>query len=214
MQTHVHILASVPKPEALDAAKLVFKTLRVGFPTAEIWVQGNGLDVEAAGEIMAQVKSLTGTAHYTWSRAMVPHDQWLERLICEAPGTTPTWVCDTDMVFFGPVEQFKPEYASLAGRFEPAFHEEFTDTVHVERLHTCLLHFLPGQLRAAMREVTGRWPTYPPFFRTSQTALIRQTFVPRRKEKTLFYDTAAGLWHAGIGQAFPPDIDAAFEHLH
>ena len=40
----VHILVTIRKPDLLPAAMMVFKSIRVGFPTAHINVYWNGWD--------------------------------------------------------------------------------------------------------------------------------------------------------------------------
>lgn len=206
MSETVHILATVNNPRLMDAARLVFKTLRVGFPDAFVAVYGNGLNHLEAIELEAQCREI-GRASYAHGRRR-GHDAWIEDLVMSQ--SEPFWICDTDIVFFGRVQGRQPEGASLAGRFEPEFMEEWTQSFHVERLHTCLMWIDPMRLRMLMREWSGRLPG---LFRTSWTNLIRQQFIPSRRGM-LFYDTMAGAWQAGFGAMFDEALDSQFEHLH
>jgi len=206
----VHILATVRKPELLPAALLVFRTLRTGFPTAKICVWGNSLDsasfaavANECAKVNAQLRNLAATSH----------DAWIESLIEES--MSPFWICDTDMVFWDPVEEWFSVDAgqiNFAGRYEPAFHEEWTDTVHVQRLHTCLMYLNPAKVRMAMREFMSRIPS--PWGNTADFPFIRQHIVPVRGRLPLFYDSCTGMYHAIESAAFTEPMNQCFEHLH
>jgi hypothetical protein len=203
----VNILAYVRTAELLDAALLVFRTLRVGFPTAMVNVWGNALAypferavAKAAKECGAFFSNLPATEH----------DVWLEGLLHLA--TQPFWVCDTDVVFWDSLEQFNTDCVAMAGRFEPAFDEEFTGTLHMERLHTAVMYLDPAAVRARMRAWVAAIPE--PFSRTAEFPFVRQHFIPVRGGRAVFYDTCAGLWQAGIGTKFDEARNDCFDHLH
>jgi hypothetical protein len=208
----VNILATVRTAELLDAALLVFRTVRVGFPTATINVWGNALAypferavAKAAKECGAFVNNLPATQH----------DIWLEGLLHLA--TQPFWVCDTDVVFWDSLEEFKLEMASgvaMAGRFEPAFDEEFTGTLHMERLHTAVMYLHPAHVRARMRAWVAAIPEGFAGGRTADFPFVRQHFIPVLGQRAVFYDTCAGLWQAGIGSEFDEVQNDCFDHLH
>ena len=204
----LHILATVRNPALLEAALLVFKTVRVGFPHALVEVRGNGLDPLAA-DAVETAASESGCDFHNDNRTS--HDAWIEKLIYTK--SDPFWVCDTDVVFFEPVEHWfvnKP-MVFQAGRFEPEFSEEWTRSRHMARLHTALMYFNPAELRLQIRTWMGQFPT---LWHTAQMNLIRQQFVPQRGDSPMFYDTCAALYHAIGGTAFTPEQDAQFEHLH
>lgn len=209
MTPAVHILCTVRNPALLAAASLVFKTLRTGFPTAPVVVHGNGLDRAAAAALFHEASSV-GAEQFLPQIGM-SHDQWVEDLVLNEP--RPFWICDTDMVFFGPVENWFADMplVTFAGRFEPEFMEEWSGTRHMARLHTCLMYFNPALLRPAMRGWMG---CVPSLFNRAQANLIRQTFVPLRAAGTLFFDTCAGLYHAIGSRPFTDAENLNFEHLH
>lgn len=205
----VHILATVRKSAMLDAALLVFRTLRVGFPTAEVTVWGNGIAprlagvvADAAGKAGARFVNGPGTSH----------DVWVEGLLLVSGEAF--WICDTDVVLWQCVERWFEHHKRVgwAGRFEREFDEEWTNTIHVARLHTALMWLNPAVLRGEMRAWMAKIPA--PWGQSGQFPLVRQTFIPRRGGKTLFYDTCAGLYHALEGTPFTEEQDAAFDHLH
>lgn len=208
--TTVHILATVRKPALLDAALLVFRTLRVGFPTVKVRVWGNGLDEWAA--LMVATAARNAGAEFG-NLPPTSHDAWIESLIEES--TEPFWICDTDIVFWEAVEKWfdvAKEYVNFAGTWEPQFHEEWTDSIHVERLHTCLMYIVPQNVRAEMRRFMSSVPA--PWGNSADFPFIRQHFIPRYENVPLFYDTCAGLYHAVNGKPFTERQLACFEHLH
>lgn len=208
MKQTVHILATVRKPELLDAALFVFRSLRTGFPDAAVKVWGNGLNsydqmllAHAVDQVKGEFRNLPPTSH----------DAWIESLIEES--IRPFWICDTDVVFWDPVEEwFSLRDVVYAGRREPEFDEEWTQTRHVERLHTCLMYLNPAAVRSAMREFVAKIP--PPWRNSADFPFIRQHFVPVHNGATLFYDSCAGLFQAAPGEAFTDGQNEAFDHLH
>lgn len=201
----VHLLATVRRDELIEAALLVFRTIRVGFPTAEIRVWGNGLMPRHASAVGIAVQNVGGTFE---NLPITVHDRWIEHIILHE--TEPVWICDTDVIFWDKIEGLLP--APMVGRVEPSYFEEWTWAVSVERLHTCLLYLDPPWLRLEMRKIVDSVPR--PFGATAEHALIRQHFIPRRGAVPLLYDTMAGIWQAGIGLRLGGKMNAAFDHLH
>lgn len=208
MRINVYILAAVRNPALLEAALLVFKTVRIGFPTADVHIFGNALETFALQELK-RASERVGASFANGPR--VTHDQWIEEMLQGQTG--PFWICDTDLVFFDKVESWfgEKETAIFAGRLEPEFHEEWTRTCHVERLHPALMWFNTPLVRQAMRSWMGGIPS---LWHSAQMNLVRQQFIPVQAEEPLFYDTAAGLWHAVGGRPFTAEQNEAFEHLH
>jgi hypothetical protein len=209
MSERVHILATVRRAELMPATRMVFRTLRTGFPGAEVNVWGNLLSAMAERTVEADTQEVGGMY---CNLPDTSHDAWIEGLIQRS--VEPFWVLDTDVVFWGNVEGRREEWAgaAFAGRFEPEFNEEWTQTVHVERLHTAVMWIDPCEVRNVIRGWMARVPC--PWRYSAEFPFIRQTFVARRGGKTLFYDTMSGLWQAGGGQAFSEETDKLFDHLH
>ncbi len=207
MKPALHILATVRNAELLKAALLVFCTLRVGFPSNPVWVWGNALDHESAQAVQAACAA--AGAQFRNCPA-TSHDAWIEQFIGKF--NEPFWICDTDVVFFAPMQPPRIGSRLFSGRYEPEFNEEFTDTIHVERLHTAVMWFNPVPLRNFIRTWQAKIPN--PWRASAQFTLIRQNFVPVFDGPTKFYDTTAGLFHAFEGTPFNDDQNGAFEHLH
>ena len=158
---NVHILATVLKHELIASTLLVFKTLRAGFPTATIHVAGNDLD-HPCDIVLGRAAQAVGASYANIPR--VAHGAWIEFLLRRE--SEPFWICDGDIEFYGCVEDwFKnpTERQLFAGRYEPEFFEEWTQSQHVARLHPSLMWFNPRPLRAAMRlwPVEKRFPELP-----------------------------------------------------
>lgn len=203
---NVHILATVLNPDRIKSTLLVFRSIRTGFPTANIFVYGNGIKDRGCANLVKVMASNVG-AQYV-DVPMHSHGQWIENILYNE--SSPFWICDTDMVFFDKVEHwFQDSNALFAGRYEPEFWEEWTKTWHVARLHPSLVWFNPQLLRAAIRA----WPGKHEFFGSVQTNLIQWSLVPRRGDDLYFYDTLAGLHHALGGQVFTEEQNAAYGHL-
>lgn len=212
----VHILATVRNPRLLPGTTLVFKSLRVGFPKAPVMVWGNALEPALESEIVRCAQSVGG--QYT-PLPTTSHDEWIENLVQRSQA--PLWICDTDVVFQGKMQNYGPEHL-FAGRFEQEFDEEWTGTRHMARLHTAVMWLNPVAVRNAMRSFMCQFPA--PWRDTAEFPFIRQHFVPllrglstegeRGRVLTMFYDTCAGLFHACGGTIFNLTQDRAFEHLH
>jgi len=204
VKERVYILATVRKPELIPAATLVFKTLRTGFPTAAVTVQCNGGNPES-NRVLAEC-CRQANARLETGMALTQQDRWLARFIEVAH--EPFWICDTDMVFFASMEGLN--LPRLAGEYQPTFIEEYTRTIHVDRLHTALLRVDPVAVRDAVRAYYSQYPCAPAV--EVARVLVHQTYVPT-PDGILFYDTAAGLYHAIGGSRFSNEICDRFEHL-
>ena len=204
----VHILATCRNDELLDNTLLVFDTIRVGFPTADVFVYGNSL-FEGA-EMLVMLACQQGGFRYE-RLSLRSHGQWIEALLDTQDD--PFWICDTDIMFHGPVEHWfeANNQACWAGRFEPEYRDPVTKAIHMARLHPSLMWFNTGALRAAIRG----WPGLHEFFHSVERTLIRWSFIPFRGE-IIFLDTMAGLFGAmpKRGRPFTTDQNGAFSHLY
>ncbi len=208
MTTRVCILATCLGGD-LNATMLVFKTLRIGFPTADVLVFGNGL---APAHAPVVKKACLDVKAGFVSVPRTSHDAWIQTMIEASP--VPFWISDTDVVFHSSVEGFATPETLFKGRYEPPFIEPWSKTQKVQRLHTSLLYLNAPMLRINMTEWIRRWhpPGFP--FRPS-VEMIRQRYVPQGAEhRPLFYDTCAGLYLALGGESFSDQENAAFDHLH
>jgi len=204
----VHILAHCRNPKLLGATLLVFRTLRVGFPSAKVMVWGNALPMDARHPVEA-------ACHMAGAGFMaIPsttHDAWIESLIMR--GASPFWVCDTDIAFWDSMQHLChfDDTVTVAGRYEPAYSEEWSGTTKPARLHASLLYINPSATRQAIRAWMCRIPM--PWRGTAEFPLIRQAFIPQSDGSIRFYDTCAGLFAAIGGTPFTEVQNCAFDHL-
>lgn len=203
---NAHCLVTLLNPDRIKSALLVFKTVKIGFPTANLLVYGNGIKDREGRNIIQAVAKDAG-AQYV-DIPMHSHGQFLENIL--ANESSPFWVFDTDIVFFSKVEDwFNGSTELFAGRYEPEFWEEWTRTMHVARLHPSLLWFNAQPLRAAIRA----WPGKHEFFNSVNINLIQWSLVPKYGGDMYFYDTCAGLHHALGGFQFTEDQNKSYGHL-
>lgn len=207
MNPLVHILASCLDVSRIEGTRLTFRTLRTGFPSADVVVWGNRLP--ALVEDTLKTDCLKCGAVYVPSPRRIGHDEWIEELL--AKGKRPFWIADTDLVFWRKVEDWTAPV--MLGRFEEAFVEPWTQTHKPSRLHTSLLYFNPEAIGEAIRDwLVPLHPSGFPFLPCVE--MVKQHFVPRIGQPPLFYDTCCGLYQSIGGTAFTPDQNKAFDHLH
>lgn len=196
----VHILATCRKPELLPYTELVFKTLRVGFPTAEVTMWRNGELPISVLEIAQEVGCLqegTNTIHHKWIESLVKEQE------------EPFYVLDTDVIFYENFERHSFPTA-LAGWRTPEWKDDFTGAITRPRLHTSLLYIDPVKTKAAINEyekqfpVTGMHPL---------ANLFDPLFLPFNG-KGYLYDTCSMLYHAIGGTPFKDTQLASFFHFN
>lgn len=211
MSHRVHVLATCLDPSRYGAVSLVFSTIRKGFPTADIFVYGNGMNPEMAWATKYLVEQSGGKFI---NIPTVPHGEWITGLIENEHG--PFWICDTDIVFFDKVEDWfvgSENEVLFAGRYEPEFWEDWTNTIHSARLHPSLMWFNPQMLRAELR----RWPMGCEFLGTVNTEPFRWHYVPMFKDgkrEVHFMDTCSGIYHMLGGTPFQDHQNDCYEHLY
>lgn len=200
MSENVHILATCSKPELIDATLLVFKTLRVGFPKANVTVWRNG---EPTGRPAIDDAAMKVDCELVQSEPTIHHD-WIKERLRDA--TEPFWICDTDMVFWKSVEDWKVQ-APLAGAYIPEFFDSWSRCRTAPRLHTSLLRFDPVLIKARLETLHDK-------VRVSRFTPLVDLVAPVVLPNGFFYDTCSLLYHAVGGQQFNEAQLEAYEHLH
>lgn len=200
----IHILATARKEELLPYTVLVFRTLRVGFPTADVIVTGNDLPEWAIEEVM----SACDAARCSFSnRPATIHHKWVEELLQSEQ--EPFVLCDTDLHLFSKVEDWKFDTA-LAGFRVPEFDDEFTGAITRSRLHTSLLFVDPKKVSECVAEHDSGFPDTP-FNPLSN--LVYPVCLPLNG-RGFFHDTCSLLYHAIGGTAFTDQQKDAYCHFH
>lgn len=212
MINHLHILCTVRNPDLIQGSLFVFDTVRKGFPSAKISVWANHLDPMTSLLVREYCDKID--ALYIPMKEYQPHDKWIEYLV--QTEEQPFWISDTDVIYYNKIEHIfddedRHDVPLFAGRYEPTFHDEVTDCIHIERLHTACMYFNPRGIRNA----TKIWllehkcgPFYP------NVDMIRQHYEPSKYGRTIFYDTTASLFHALEGTSFTDEQNNSFDHLH
>jgi hypothetical protein len=197
----VHILATCKNPSLFDYTRLVFKTLRVGFPTADVTVHLNALSDEQAKTISSDASDClfecVDTIHHDWINSLIDNAE------------KPFWILDTDVVFYASMEDFQPKEC-LAGYRIPEFYDRFSGCITRSRLHTSLLYFDPEKIKEAMLR---RHANYNRTEFTPLANLINPLCFPLRG-KMYFHDTCSMLYHAVGGESFSPIEKNRYFHFH
>lgn len=199
----------------------MFKSIRVGFPSSEITVWWNGpldnscVERKAVYHAVADgLESPRSTNGPHWWDFPTTHHEWVLHLIEKE--TKPFWICDSDIVMFGQIFNIPFDGCALAGRYIPQFYCQFSKAITRPRLHGSLLYLDPAKIKAALDE---RWKDIPDCY-ALPTPTLQELVFPRyvphavgSLDKTAFYDTCAGLFHAIGGQRFTDAQNDNFGHL-
>lgn len=197
---NVFILATCRKPELAPMTRLVFDTVRIGFPTAKVTVCMNR---ESACEAIEGCK-MPGT---DFEMLDTIHHKWIEQLI--EVEQEPFWICDTDIIFYSSVEDWRFNTA-LAGYRIPEFQDEFMGAITRSRLHTSLLYINPILVRKQWAEYEGGFAETP--FRTIANPC--NPLCLSLNGRRYFYDTCSQLYHAIGGTEFTSEQKDAYFHIH
>lgn len=204
------ILATCRNPDLFGATTLVFKSLRVGFPTARITVFDNANSELHRSELRELCrKNKTEFVHLP-NRTI--HHEWIEQLVTAAmadPDSEPFWLCDTDIMFWDSVEEFKFT-APLAGRLIPKFNCDFTQCETAARIHPSLLYIHPAKIGSAIDGWAFRHDSCDtdPLF-APKINLFHPVMLPHGT----FFDTCALLYQLTGGFAFDKLILDRYDHL-
>lgn len=197
----VFILTYCRNLDLLGGSTLVFKTLRTGFPTAEVHVADNCSLADARPVIQASADA--AGCRFSQFNKEVAHHGFIEYVLSRYDG--PIVFLDPDVIFWEPCEHW--QFSSVAaGRLIPRFHDEYSDTKTAERLHTSFL-WVPdaARLRSAVAETRrGHWD-FQPF----------QPYSYRSHHGWVRFDCGAGLYAAMGDRCQPYDEGqlSAYDHL-
>jgi hypothetical protein len=206
----VRILVTCRKLELLPASKMVFDTIRTGFPTAQIVAYLNSAFDPVSDPIVLEAIERAGVE----LRVIPPtiHHEWVQGLLRDED--SPFFLCDTDVVFWGSMEQFDFGDAALAGRYIPQFFCRFVNAITRPRLHTFLLYMDPRRIREEVEGYFGQFQNTP---FNPRPNLVFPKFYPMRtgkSVKTYFEDTCCGLYQALGGRAFNDTENSVADHLN
>jgi hypothetical protein len=160
MKVRVYIVTWCKQVESLYGTILVFPTLRVGFPTAEINVVDNA-SLDAVRQLLRSQAEMCGAA-FTELTQEKPHHELIEQIL-ESQAEGAAIFVDPDVCFWKSVEEWRFD-ALMAGRLLPKYACEYTACITHPRLHTSFL-WIPDvrSLRDAIRVVRARFFDFHPF---------------------------------------------------
>ncbi len=201
----VRILATCRRSELLPYTLLIFRTIRVGFPNAQVEVTGNDLKEVALDQVEAAANS-SGCSFSNGPRTT--HHAWIESLVNTE--SEPVWLCDTDLILFNSMEDLGSA-TSLYGWLIPKWNDEFTRCTTMPRIHPCLMLINPQIVREkleAYRKSFNLMDDINPL-----PNLFAPITVPVNGG-TRFYDVCGLLYHAVGGVGFQDQIKDRFMHFN
>jgi hypothetical protein len=188
----VVILTFCFNPENLYGSLLTFKTLRVGFPDADVLVVDNASHPAVRASI--RDAALAVGAEFRQCDRQVPHHLFIRQTLEAEAGSARALVfADPDLLFWERMAMPEGEYA-VAGRKLPSFIDDYTDTLTESRLHTSLL-MIPSveKLRERIRVIESKhW----------EMDAIRPVMVPD-KERVRRFDTFGIFSHVAAESCRP-----------
>lgn len=202
----VSILTYCAHPAVAYGTLLIFKTLRVGFPTARIEVFDNASHADVCTQIKAAAAACDASFTALPARSHAAHLRWL--LEEREPPEGPLVIVDPDVIFWRSLEQWDFGAALMAGRLMPAMGKR--ELVSVPRLHPSLL-WVPtvARLREAMATHRTQWADMERSWDGVAPHLARVG------DRLFFFDTMARA-HAALERrchAFDAGELDAYDHL-
>ena len=217
MKSKVKILVTVPNPEHLNACTLVFDTLRVGFPTAQITVDINpSTDVQADTSWATAQKAIAAGCSWRLLSKKVHHADWIRQQVERHDSESPLIILDADTVFWKSCEDWVfPSDTLLAGYYVPRIWNDFAKCVSFPRLHTSLL-WMPNTAALRCRIAAA----YPPALEAHGEYCPCDPYMPAvrfEKGKPYFWDTCANLYNMlppSEVAHFTPERLECYDHLN
>lgn len=166
----VSILTYCRNPDLFYGTELIFKTLRVGFPSASISVVDNCSVPEARDEVESLAKE-AGCQFLAISDGPIAHDRFILKTIRDAANDHsfegPLVFVDPDVCLWESWEEFHFD-GLVAGKFVGRFFDPVTQTVTMPRLHTSLLWISdPKRLWEEVVRIKSRRFDFDPFLSCS-----------------------------------------------
>jgi len=204
---HVFILTYCRKLELLYGSELIFRTLRVGFPTARVTVVDNA-SLAAAKPRLAALAREHGCEFRALAAPGVEHADFLEgtlREVAEGDGGTVVFL-DPDICLWGTCEGWTFD-ALLAGKRVDAYDDDMLQAVSMPRVHTSFL-WVPDarRLRDEIGRIRAAHFDFRPFL----------SFSVKLGDAWIRYDTGASLFAAVRERVafFTPAHRDRYDHIY
>ncbi|MEE9238244.1 MAG: hypothetical protein V3U58_01645 [Thermodesulfobacteriota bacterium] len=187
----VYITTCCQKSEQKYGSTLIFKTIRVGFPTADITVYDTSTVQEARLEIARLAEKQD--CKYVGLGFRTPLDAFIKAFVRGEYGTT--ILLDSDLCFWQSVEGWGFGDYLLAGRFIPEYQDEFTGCLILARLHTSFIWIHDVKLlRNKIEENSRKFLGFDPY--------INFTYKDANSDNWVFLDCGASLFSAFESEVF------------
>ena len=198
----VYVLTYCKDIQQLYGAMLVFDTIRVGFPTAEIIVVDNNSISDAVIEIEKAADKVN--AKFIKLEKEVFHHEYLRFILNSENDEAQIYIIDPDVIFWENVETFTTNKL-MAGRLIPEFFDAYTDVLTKARIHTSFLH-IPSVnlLRDRINIMENKY----------RTDLIKYITL-KTNDEWVMWDTFAQVFeclHSDI-EVFTEEKNECFEHI-
>ena len=200
----LYILTFCRRIDLLHGSTLIFKTLRTGFPTAQVTVVDND-SLPDAQVALRTLAAETGCEYRQLDAdTAISPQAFLRQTIEHAYADTIVFL-DPDVVFWEPVESWRFD-ALMAGRLIPKFDDPYSGCITMPRLHPSFL-WIPDvqQLRTRIADLKRTRMDFHPFL----------PYMFPSDGKWYRFDTAAALYAAAPAEmiAFGERELNAYDHL-
>ena len=203
---NVFILTYCRRPDLFYGTELVFKTLRVGFPSARITVVDNASLPEVRAAI-AELARATGCAFRQLPDPGIRHDEFIDRTLTEvaAEDAGALVFLDPDLCLWSSCEDFELP-GLMAGKLIAAYDDEGMRCVTMPRLHTSFLWIPDARaLAEEIQRIKASHFDFRPFL----------YFSVKLGDAWIRYDTGAALYAAIPDRvsAFTADHLDRYDHI-
>ncbi len=157
---NVYVITYCSDPDYLNGTTLIFKTIRIGFPTARIHV----IDNASIKKSREYIKQCADSVNATYSQLQEELEHW--QILADLAHNIWEGTCiliDPDVCFWQNCEQWKFDVL-IAGRLIPRFHDDYSQCITEPRLHTSFLWVNDAEkLRKAIKDICERYYEFYPF---------------------------------------------------
>jgi hypothetical protein len=198
----VYVLTYCKDIQQLYGAMLVFDTIRVGFPTAEIIVVDNNSIPDAVIEIEKAADKVN--AKFIKLEKEVFHHEYLRFILNSENDEAQIYIIDPDVIFWENVETFTTNKL-MAGRLIPEFFDAYTNVLTKARIHTSFLHIPSVSL---LRDQIN-------IMENEYRADLIKYITLKTNDEWLMWDTFAQVFeclHSDI-EVFTEEKNECFEHI-
>ena len=227
MTIHIYILTWCNRLENLYGTTLVFKTLRVGFPNANVHIVDNA-SLPSVRSLLKQ-NAQECDAEFTQIKNTISHHDFIEQTLNRQSEGTAIFV-DPDVCFWENVEDWSFD-ALIAGRLLPKYKCEYSGCLTYPRIHTSFM-WIPDVIafREAIQTLQTQYFEFNPFcpvmlklgdvwqrFDTGASlynALPDRMYAFTEKELDSYDHLFCGTHIGSVASKIRPDYALLFERMH